>query len=76
MPGVVTAPRWLVAGELEVDRGPVAVGEVLARHGPGEVVDVADVVEAAELHSSFHSQASSPIQSVQRWMSHVSRIRP
>ena len=32
VPGVVTSPRWFAAASVEIDRGPVAVGQVLAHH--------------------------------------------
>ena len=59
-----------------VDRRTVAVGQVAPDHRAVEPLRVADVVERRNSQPSFHSQASSPIQSVQRWISHVSRIRP
>ena len=73
-PGVVISSRWFVP-PLEIDRRPVVVGKELADHTPTEPLGVADVVEAPK-EDSTHNQASSPIQSVHRWMSHVSRIRP
>ena len=48
MPGVVIGAALVGGCQLEVDGGPVAVGEVLAGDGAGEVVHVTDVVEPAE----------------------------
>ena len=76
MPWSCRLPPLARARQVEVDRGPVAAGQVLADHDPAEPLRVADVVEATELAVELPQPPSSPIQSVQRWINQVSRIRP
>ena len=75
-PGVVISPRWFSAHTSRSTVGLLPPARYFLVTVPRSHWVSPTKLNFRNSQSSFHSQASSPIQSVHRWISHVSRILP